>query len=69
VIPPERLPSDTKNTKQFNNAVNTGSIRYDSHWTSMENSLELIELSSTKKVSLVSTLPSGLLLSKSLGTA
>ena len=33
VIPPEHLPSDTKNTKPFNNAVNTGSVRYDSCWT------------------------------------
>jgi hypothetical protein len=32
---------------------NTGSIRDDSYWTSRENSLELIELSSINKVSLV----------------
>ena len=32
---------------------NTGSIRDDPHWTSRKNSLELIELSSINKVSLV----------------
>ena len=32
---------------------NTGSIRYDPYWTSRKNSLELIELSSINKVSLV----------------
>jgi hypothetical protein len=32
---------------------NTGSIRDDTYWTSRENSLELIELSSINKVSLV----------------
>ena len=32
---------------------NTGSIRDDLHWTSRKNSLELIELSSINKVSLV----------------
>jgi mitogen-activated protein kinase organizer 1 len=32
---------------------NTGSIRDDPYWTSRENSLELIELSSINKVSLV----------------
>ena len=32
---------------------NTGSIRDGSYWTSRENSLELIELSSINKVSLV----------------
>jgi hypothetical protein len=32
---------------------NTGSIRDDSYWTSRENTLELIELSSINKVSLV----------------
>ena len=32
---------------------NTGSIRDDPYWTSRENSLELIELSSVNKVSLV----------------
>jgi hypothetical protein len=31
---------------------NTGSIRDDPYWTSRENSLELIELSSINKVSL-----------------
>jgi hypothetical protein len=31
----------------------TGSIRDDPYWTSRENSLELIELSSINKVSLV----------------
>ena len=33
--------------------TNTGSIRDDLYWTSRKNSLELIELSSIKKVSLV----------------
>ena len=33
--------------------VNTGSISDDPFWTSRENSLELIELSSINKVSLV----------------
>jgi hypothetical protein len=32
---------------------NTGSIRDEPYWTSRENSLELIELSSINKVSLV----------------
>ena len=32
---------------------NTGSIRDDPYWTSRKNSLELIELSSINKVSLV----------------
>jgi hypothetical protein len=32
---------------------NTGSIRDDSYWTSKKNSLELIELSSINKVSVV----------------
>ena len=32
---------------------NTGSIRDDPYWTSWKNSLELIELSSINKVSLV----------------
>ena len=32
---------------------NTGSIRDDHLWTSRKNSLELIELSSTNKVSVV----------------
>ena len=32
---------------------NTGSIKDDLHWTSRENSLELIELSSINKVSFV----------------
>jgi hypothetical protein len=32
---------------------NTGSIRDDPYWTSRENSLELMELSSRNKVSLV----------------
>ena len=32
---------------------NTGSIRDDPYWTSRKNSLELIELSSKNKVSLV----------------
>ena len=32
---------------------NTGSIRDDSYWASRKNSLELIELSSIDKVSLV----------------
>ena len=32
---------------------NTGSIRDDPYWISRKNSLELIELSSIKKVSLV----------------
>ncbi len=32
---------------------NTGSIRDDTYWTSRKNSLELIELSSINKVSLV----------------
>jgi hypothetical protein len=32
---------------------NTGSIRHDPYWISRENSLELIELSSINKVSLV----------------
>ena len=32
---------------------NTGSIRDDPYWTSKKNSLELIELSSINKVSLV----------------
>jgi hypothetical protein len=32
---------------------NTGSIRDDPYWTSRANSLELIELSSINKVSLV----------------
>ena len=32
---------------------NTGSIRDDPYWTSRKNSLELIELSSRNKVSLV----------------
>ena len=33
--------------------VHSGSIRDDPHWTSRKNSLELIELSSIIKVSLV----------------
>ena len=32
---------------------NTGSVRDDPYWTSRKNSLELIELSSINKVSLV----------------
>jgi hypothetical protein len=38
---------------QVSSCSNTGSIRDDSYWTSWENSLELIELSSINKVSLV----------------
>ena len=34
-------------------SINTGSIRDDPYWTSGKNSLELIELSSINKVSLV----------------
>ena len=34
-------------------SCNTGSIRDDPYWTSRKNSLELIELSSINKVSLV----------------
>ena len=38
----------------FSSCSNTGSIRYDPHWTSrIKKSLELIELSSMSKVSLV----------------
>jgi hypothetical protein len=33
--------------------IRMGSLRDDSYWTSMENSFELIELSSLNKVSLV----------------
>ena len=35
------------------NICNSGSIRDDTYWTSRKNSLELIELSSINKVSLV----------------
>ena len=38
---------------QVSSCSNTGSIRDDFYWTSRENSLELIELSSINKVSLV----------------
>ena len=38
---------------QVSSCSNTGSIRDDPYWTSRENSLELIELSSINKVSLV----------------
>ena len=38
---------------QVSSCSNTGSIRDDPYWTSMKNSLELIELSSINKVSLV----------------
>jgi hypothetical protein len=37
----------------YSSCGNTGSIRDDPYWTSRENSLELIELSSINKVSLV----------------
>jgi hypothetical protein len=37
----------------FSSCSNTGSIRDDPYWTSRENSLELIYLSSINKVSLV----------------
>ena len=38
---------------QVSSCSNTGSIRDDPYWTSRKNSLELIELSSIHKVSLV----------------
>ena len=38
---------------QVSSCSNTVSIRDDSYWTSRKNSLELIELSSINKVSLV----------------
>jgi hypothetical protein len=37
----------------FSSATNTGTIKDDPYWTSRKNSLELIELSSINKVSLV----------------
>jgi hypothetical protein len=37
----------------YNTGSNTGSIRDDPYWTSRENSVKLIELSSVNKVSLV----------------
>ena len=39
--------------QQVFSCSNTGSIRDDPYWTSKKNSLELIELSSINKVSLV----------------
>ena len=38
---------------KFSTCSNTGSIRDDPYWTSRENSLELMELSSINKVSLI----------------
>ena len=38
---------------EVSSCCNTGSIRDDPYWTSRKNSLELIELSSVNKVSLV----------------
>jgi hypothetical protein len=38
---------------EVSSCSNTGSIRDDPYWTSRKNSLELIELSSINKVSLV----------------
>ena len=38
---------------RFPSCGNTGTIRDDPYWTSRKNSLELIELSSINKVSLV----------------
>jgi hypothetical protein len=40
-------------SRTFKAGSNTGSIRDDPYWTSRENSLELIKLSSINKVSLV----------------
>ncbi len=40
-------------TGSYSSCSNTGSIRDDPYWTSRKNGLELIELSSTNKVSLV----------------
>ena len=39
---------------KFTTCCNTGSTRDDPYWTSLKNSLELIELSTINKVSLVS---------------
>ena len=38
---------------EVSSCSNTGSIRDDPYWTSQENSLELIELSSMNEVSLI----------------
>ena len=43
----------TSNGIPVSSCSNTGSIRDDPYWTSRENSLELIELSSINIVSLV----------------
>jgi hypothetical protein len=47
------ISSVNKVNSLLSSCSNTGSIRDDSYWTSRENSLELIELSSINKVSLV----------------
>ena len=48
------LSSVSKVSLVYISCSNTGSIRDDPYWTSRENSLELIELSSINKVNLIS---------------
>jgi hypothetical protein len=46
----EKIASSLTSDTIFSSCSNTGSIRDDSYWTFGENSLELIELPSIKKL-------------------